>query len=133
MRLVPLGRVMCLIVNMLCNNNMCNSLSGSSEFRCGISVMACARHSLSNFVICIWKFLLVLLSLVLLSCIPPTFLRRNNVWVVGDLMQSFCFICRISAAPPYLASMWCMSPLYIVPSMSRSFSAFLSCSPMHLK
>ena len=35
--------------------------------------------------------------------------------MIGDHVQSFCFITGISFAPPYLANMWYMSPLYIIP------------------
>ena len=70
---------------------------------------------------------------MLLRWIPPAFLRRNNVLVVGDLMQSCCFILGISFAPPYFANICWVSPLYMVPNLPWSFSAFLSCSPMHLR
>ena len=35
-------------------------------------------------------------------------------------------------APPCLASMCCINPLYILPSLPLSFRAFMSCSPMHV-
>ena len=37
------------------------------------------------------------------------------------------------SAPPCLASMKCVMPLYNIPSLSLSFRAFQSCSPMHLR
>ena len=113
---------------MLCISNLCRSLSDRLGLRCGSSFVACVRHSCSNSVICNRKF-----SFVLLRWISPAIFKRNNVRIVGNLMQSCCVIIGISSTPPYLASMWCMSPLYIVPSLPWSLSAFLSCSPMHLK
>ena len=53
--------------------------------------------------------------------------------MVGDLIQSCCVIIGIFSAPPHLARMWCMSHLYIIPNLPWSLSAFLSCSPMHLR
>ena len=53
--------------------------------------------------------------------------------MVGDLIQSWCLILGIFSAPPCLASMKCVMPLYIIPSLPLSFRAFLSCSPMHLR
>jgi hypothetical protein len=64
---------------------------------------------------------------------PPSFFIRNSVRVVGDLVQSWYLIICMSSAPPYLASMCCMSLLYIVPNLHGSFNAFLSCSLIHLK
>ena len=37
------------------------------------------------------------------------------------------------SAPPYIASINCVRPLYIIPSLTLSFRAFRSCSPIHLK
>ena len=65
--------------------------------------------------------------------IPPSVFMRNNVRVVGDLIQSWYLILGMSFAPPCLASICCMSPLYIIPSLPLSFSAFLSCSLIHLR
>ena len=101
-RFIPLGRVMCFFFVYV----MCNSFSESLGFRCGISIVACAIHYLSNSVMCSWKFLLVLLR-----CIPPVFFNRNSVRIIGDLIQLVCFIRGISSARPYLANMWCMSLL----------------------
>ena len=53
--------------------------------------------------------------------------------MVGDLIQSWCLILGIFFAPPCLASMKCVMPLYIIPSLPLSFRAFRSCSPMHLR
>ena len=36
-------------------------------------------------------------------------------------------------ALPYLASIKCVRPLYIIPSLPLSLRAFRSCSPMHLR
>ena len=91
---------MYFIVDMLCINSFCNNLSDNSGLRCGSSIVACAHHSRSNSVIWSWKFLLVLLRWIL-----PTTFKRNNVLVVGDRMQSFCFIREISFTSPYLTNM----------------------------
>jgi hypothetical protein len=88
--------------------------------------VACVCYSRSYSVMYIWK-----LSLVLLRWIPPAFFRRNSVRVVGNLIQSYCVILEISSAPPYLASICCISHLYIMPNLPWSLSTFLSCSPMH--
>ena len=64
---------------------------------------------------------------------PPVFLRRNSVLVVGDLMQSCCFILGISFDPPCLANMCWVNPLCMVHNLPWSFSAFLSCFPMYLR
>ena len=128
MRVVPLGRVMCFILCILCSRSLCNSLSESLGLSCGSSVVACIFHSFSNSVICNWKF-----SFVLLRWMPPSCFRRNNVLAVGDLMQSCDLILGMFSAPPCLESMCCISPLYIMPSLPWSFRAFLSCSPMHLR
>ena len=52
--------------------------------------------------------------------------------MIGDLVQSWGDIRVKFWAPPCLASMCCISPLYILPSLSLSFRAFMSCSPMHV-
>ena len=110
---------------MLWISNLCKSLSDNSGVRYGSS-FDCARHSRSNSVTCSWKF-----SCVLLRCISPAFFSRNSVRMVGEFMQSYFVILGISSAPPYLANMWCISPLYIIPSLPWSLRAFRSCSPMH--
>ena len=53
--------------------------------------------------------------------------------MVGDLIQSWCLILGIFFAPPCLANIKCIRPLYIIPSLPLSFRAFRSCSPMHLR
>ena len=55
------------------------------------------------------------------------FLIKNSVLVVGDLIQSWCLILGIFSAPPYLASIKYMRPLYIIPSLPFSFRALRSC------
>ncbi len=61
MRFVPLGRVICFILCILCISNLCSSLSDSFGLRCGSSTIVCVRHSSSNSVIWSWKFSFVLL------------------------------------------------------------------------
>ena len=53
--------------------------------------------------------------------------------MVGDLIQSWYLILGMFSAPPCLANIKCVRPLYSIPSLSLSFRAFQSCSPMHLK
>ena len=53
--------------------------------------------------------------------------------MVGDLIQSWCLILGMFAAPPCLANMKWVRPLYIIPSLALSFRAFQSCSPIHLR
>jgi hypothetical protein len=71
-------------------------------------------------------------SSVLLRWVPLVFLSRNSVLVIGDLMQS-CWDMRVKfCAPPCLASMCCIKPLYIMPSRHLSLRALMSCLPMHI-
>lgn len=56
---------------------------------------------------------------------------KNNVRMVRDIIQSYCVILGIFFVPPYIVSMWYMRPLYTIPSLPWSSSAFFSCSPMH--
>ena len=53
--------------------------------------------------------------------------------MVGDLIQSWYLILGMFSAPPCLASIKCVRPLYIVLSLPLSFRAFQSCSPIHLR
>ena len=53
--------------------------------------------------------------------------------MMDDLIQSWCLILGIFFAPPCLASIKCVSPLCIIPSLPLSFRALRSCSPIHLK
>ena len=62
---------------------------------------------------------------------PPSIFIRNNVYVVGDLVQFWYLIRGKSLVPPCLVRICCVTPLYIISSLSRSFSAFLRCSLMH--
>ena len=41
--------------------------------------------------------------------------------MVDDLIQSWCLILGIFSAPPYLASIKYVRPLYIIPSLPLSF------------
>ena len=53
--------------------------------------------------------------------------------MVGDLIQSWYLILGMFSAPPCLASMKCVMPLYIIPSLPLSFRAFRSFSLMNLR
>ena len=53
--------------------------------------------------------------------------------MVKDGIQSWYLILSMFFAPPCLANIKCVRPLYIIPSLPLSFRAFRSCSPMHLK
>ena len=53
--------------------------------------------------------------------------------MVGDQIQSWYLILGMFFAPPYLASMKCVRPLYIIPNLPLYLRAFRSCSPMHLR
>ena len=59
-------------------------------------------------------------------------LSRNRVRVIGDLVQSWCDMRDKFCAPPCLASMCLINPLYILPSLPLSVSALMSCSPIHV-
>ena len=68
--------------------------------------MVISVHSCSSSVILRWKS-----STKFLRCMPPAVFIRNNVRVIGDLMQSCCLILGMSLAPPALASICCHRPL----------------------
>ena len=60
-------------------------------------------------------------------------LSRKNVRVIGDLMQSWRDIRGKLSAPPCLASMCVVKPLYIFPSRLVSLRALISCSPIQVR
>ena len=97
---------MCFILCMFCVRSLYSSLRDSSLFSCGRTVVAWDFHSVSSSVACSWKF-----ASMLLRWAPPSFFIRNNVRVVGDLVQSWYLILCMSFAPPYFARICCMSPL----------------------
>ena len=108
--------------------SLCSSFRDNSVFSYGSTDIVWVIHSCSSSVLCSWKF-----ASKLLRWTPPSFFIRNSVRVVGDLIQSWYLILCISSAPPCLASIYCVSPLYIIPNLPGSFSAFLSCSLIHLR
>ena len=59
---VPLRREMCFILCMFCIRSLYNSLSDSSLFRCGRTVVTCDFHSVSSSVSWRWKFASMLLG-----------------------------------------------------------------------
>ena len=96
---------MCFIFCMLCVRNLCSSLGDVSLFSCGNRIVVCVCHSYSSYVICSWKCVSILLRWI------PPFFMRNNVLVVGDLIQSWYLILCMSCAPPCFASICCVRPL----------------------
>ena len=64
---------------------------------------------------------------------PPIFLIKKSILVVSDLIQSWCLILGIFSTPPCLASIKCVSSLYIILSLPLSFRALQSCLRIHLK
>ncbi len=79
-KFVPLGRDIFFIVCMLSFSSLCSILSDSMGFMWGSSVVV--LHSISNSVWLRWK-----LVSILLRWAPPSVFIRNNVLVVGDLIQ----------------------------------------------
>lgn len=69
---------------------------------------------------------------MLLGWVLLVVLSRNKIIVIGDLVQSSCALRVRSCAPPYLASMYWISPLCILSSLSLSLRTLISCLPMHL-
>ena len=67
-----------------------------------------------------------------LRWVPLVVFNRNRDHVIGDLVQSWGEMCGRFCAPPCLASMCCINPLYIFPSLPLSLRAFMSCSPIHV-
>jgi hypothetical protein len=55
------------------------------------------------------------------------------VRVVGECRQAVVVMCVSVVEPPYLAIMYFVSPLYMMPSLPWSFSASLNYSPMHFR
>ena len=70
---------------------------------------------------------------MLWRCVSPSVFMRNSVRVVGDLIQSWYFILGMSLAPLCLDVICWINPLYIIPNLTLSFRAFLSCSLIHLR
>jgi hypothetical protein len=73
------------------------------------------------------------LSSLLLRWMPPVVLSRNKVRVIGDRRQSCRDMRGRLDAPPCRASTWLVKPVYICPSRPLSFSACISCSPIHVR
>lgn len=97
---------MCFILYMLCESSLFKSLCERFGSRCGRSVVVISVHSCFSSVILRWKS-----STMLLRCMSPAVFIRNNVRVIGDLMQFCCLILGMSLAPPALANMCCIRPL----------------------
>ena len=72
-------------------------------------------------------------SSLLLRWMPLVFLSRNNVRIIGDIIQSWRDMRGRLNDPPCLANMCLVNPLYIFPSLLLSLRAVISCSPMHLR
>ena len=72
-------------------------------------------------------------SSLLLRWMPLVVLSRNNVRVIGDLIQSWRDMRGRLSDPPCLASMYLVIPLYIFPSLPLSLKALISCSPIHVR
>ena len=60
-------------------------------------------------------------------------LSRYRVRVVEEWVQALLVILGIFCDPPFLASMYVVSPWYILPSCLGSLKACLSCLPIHLR
>ena len=71
-------------------------------------------------------------SSVLLRWVPLVVLSKSRVRVIGGLMQSWCDMRVRFCAPPCLATMCLINPLYILPSLPLSLRALMSCSPIHV-
>ena len=111
---------------MLCSISLWRYFSDSSGVSVGMC-FACSIYCVSNGVGVRGKF-----SSVFLRWIPLVFFSKNRDLVIGDLVQFWDDMRVKFWAPPCLASMCCINPLYIPPSLPLSFRAFMSCSPMHI-
>ena len=111
---------------MLCNINLCKYFRDIVGVRVGI-LCAWRIHCVSNGVGKTGNF-----SSLLLRCIPLVVLSRNNVRVIGDLIQSWWDMRGSCSDPSCLASICFVSPLYILPSLSLSLRALISCSPIQV-
>ena len=59
-------------------------------------------------------------------------LSKNNVLVIGDLIQSCWHMRGKSSDLPYLASICMVNPVYILPSLPLSLRALITWSPIHV-
>ena len=74
---------MCFILCMVCVRSLYNSLRNSSLFSCGMMVVAWNFNFVSSSVSCSWKSVSIFFRWV-----PHSFFIRNNVCVIGNLVQS---------------------------------------------
>ena len=70
---------------------------------------------------------------LLLRWMSLVVLSRNNVRVIGDLIQSWRDMRGRLNDPPCLASMYLVNPFYISPSRPLSLRALISWSPIHVR
>ena len=111
---------------MLCNISLCRYFREVVGFNVGI-FCAWLIHCVSSGVGRRGNCASVLLKWALLVV-----LRRYNVLVIGDLIQSCWDIRGKFNDPPCLASMCFVNPLYIFPSLPLSLRALMSCSLMYV-
>ena len=64
---------------------------------------------------------------------PLVVLSRNNVCVIGDLMQSWRDMRGRFSDPPCLAGIYLVNPLHIFSNIHLSLRALISCSPIHVR
>ena len=97
-------------------------------FCCGmVSLCFLSSHFSSNSVQVAWKALLKLRICMLFS------LRSVMVRVVGECRHAAFVMCASVVKPLYLAVMYFVIPLFMVPSQPWSFSASLSYSVIYFR
>jgi hypothetical protein len=117
---------MCLSSVMLWSISLCKYFRGIVGVNVGIFL--CLTHPLCFE----WCGKKGEFSSVLLRWAPLIVLSRNNVRVIGDLIQSYWDMHGMFSDPPCLVSMCFVNPLYMLSSLPLSLRALMSCSPMHV-
>ena len=103
--MVPSGMVICSSFIILCNRSFCNNLSEVLGFR------PCRFCASLNHVVSSGDEFSKKLFIVLFRWTPALCLNKNNVRVIGDLIQWWYLMWIMSLEPPYLASMNCNKPV----------------------
>jgi hypothetical protein len=66
-------------------------------------------------------------------CARPLCFSRYRVLAVGECKHASLLSSGRCWEPPYLAKMWLVRPMYIIPSLPGSFRALRSCFPIHVR
>jgi hypothetical protein len=123
---VPLGMVKLFKEYILSVYNLCRSFCMLFRW-VGVSLCFCSFQLFPINVHVVGKVVSKLRIWTLFS------LSSTMVWVVGEYRHAAILICISMVNPLYLAIVYFVSLLYMVPSLPKSFNVSLSCSPMHFR